>query len=173
MTTPMIGHFIGGNPMASRSERTSDVYNPATGAVTAKVALATPSELNAAVAAAHAAFPAWSQTSPLRRARVMFKFKELLEEHSDQLAALITAEHGKVFTDAKGEVTRGIEVVEFACGIPQMMKGNIRNRWPAASTPGPSARRWACAWASRPSTFPSWCRCGCSPWRSPAATPLC
>ncbi|MDN2702768.1 CoA-acylating methylmalonate-semialdehyde dehydrogenase, partial [Janthinobacterium sp. SUN100] len=81
------------------------------------------SELNAAVAAAHAAFPAWSQTSPLRRARVMFKFKELLEEHADQLAALITAEHGKVFTDAKGEVTRGIEVVEFACGIPQMMKG--------------------------------------------------
>ncbi|UGQ39065.1 CoA-acylating methylmalonate-semialdehyde dehydrogenase [Janthinobacterium sp. PLB04] len=109
--------------MASRSERMSDVFNPATGAVTAKVALATPSELNAAVAAAHAAFPAWSQTSPLRRARVMFKFKELLEEHSDQLAALITAEHGKVFTDAKGEVTRGIEVVEFACGIPQMMKG--------------------------------------------------
>ena len=123
MSIPTIGHFIGGNPMASRSERLSDVYNPATGAVTAKVALATAAELNAAVAAAHAAFPAWSQTSPLRRARVMFKFKELLEAHSDELAALITSEHGKVFTDAKGEVTRGIEVVEFACGIPQMMKG--------------------------------------------------
>ena len=123
MTTPTIGHFIGGKPMASRSERLSDVFNPATGAVTARVALATSAELNAAVAAAHAAFPAWSQTSPLRRARVMFKFKELLEAHSDELAALITAEHGKVFTDAKGEVTRGIEVVEFACGIPQMMKG--------------------------------------------------
>ncbi|MDO8035144.1 CoA-acylating methylmalonate-semialdehyde dehydrogenase [Janthinobacterium sp. SUN128] len=123
MTMQQIGHFIGGNPMASRSERMSDVFNPATGAVTAKVALATPSELNAAVAAAHAAFPAWSQTSPLRRARIMFKFKELLEQNADKLAALITAEHGKVFTDAKGEVTRGIEVVEFACGIPQMMKG--------------------------------------------------
>jgi malonate-semialdehyde dehydrogenase (acetylating)/methylmalonate-semialdehyde dehydrogenase len=123
MTTQQIGHFIGGNLMASRSERTSDVFNPATGEVTAKVSLATPSELNAAVAAAHAAFPAWSQTSPLRRARVMFKFKELLEQNADKLAALITAEHGKVFTDAKGEVTRGIEVVEFACGIPQMMKG--------------------------------------------------
>ncbi|KAB8043207.1 aldehyde dehydrogenase family protein, partial [Janthinobacterium rivuli] len=123
MTTPMIGHFIGGNPMASRSERTSDVFNPATGAVSAKVALATAAELNAAVAAAHAAFPAWSQTSPLRRARVMFKFKELLEQNADKLAALITSEHGKVFTDAKGEVTRGIEVVEFACGIPQLMKG--------------------------------------------------
>ena len=123
MTTPTIGHFIGGKPMASRSERLSDVFNPATGAVTARVALATSAELNAAVAAAHAAFTAWSQTSPLRRARVMFKFKELLEAHSDELAALITAEHGKVFTDAKGEVTRGIEVVEFACGIPQMMKG--------------------------------------------------
>ena len=123
MTTQQIGHFIGGNPMASRSERMSDVFNPATGAVTAKVALATAAELNAAVAAAHAAFPAWSQTSPLRRARVMFKFKELLEQNADKLAALITSEHGKVFTDAKGEVTRGIEVVEFACGIPQMMKG--------------------------------------------------
>src|SRR5471032_197821 len=123
MTIPTIGHYIGGNLMTSRSERTSDVFNPATGAVAAKVALATAAELNAAVAAAHAAFPAWSQTSPLRRARIMFKFKELLEEHSDQLAALITSEHGKVFTDAKGEVTRGIEVVEFACGIPQMMKG--------------------------------------------------
>ena len=123
MTTQQIGHFIGGNPMASRSERMSDVFNPATGAVTAKVALATAAELNAAVAAAHAAFPAWSQTSPLRRARVMFKFKELLEQNADKLAALITSEHGKVFTDAKGEVTRGIEVVEFACGIPQLMKG--------------------------------------------------
>src|SRR5476649_333663 len=123
MTIPTIGHYIGGNLMTSRSERTSDVFNPATGAVAAKVALATAAELNAAVAAAHAAFPAWSQTSPLRRARIMFKFKELLEEHSDQLAALITSEHGKVFTDAKGEVTRGVEVVEFACGIPQLLKG--------------------------------------------------
>ncbi|MEC5162622.1 MULTISPECIES: CoA-acylating methylmalonate-semialdehyde dehydrogenase [unclassified Janthinobacterium] len=125
MTTQLqnIGHFIGGRPLASNSERTSEVFNPATGAVSAKVSLATTSELNAAVASAHAAFPAWSATSPLRRSRVMFKFKELMEQHADKLAALITAEHGKVFTDAKGEIARGIEVVEFACGIPQLMKG--------------------------------------------------
>ncbi|HAT32458.1 MAG TPA: methylmalonate-semialdehyde dehydrogenase (CoA acylating) [Janthinobacterium sp.] len=118
-----IGHFIGGRPLASHSERSAEVFNPATGAVSAHVALATTSELNAAVAAAHAAFPAWSAASPLRRARVMFKFKELMEKNADKLAALITAEHGKVFTDARGEVTRGIEVVEFACGIPQLLKG--------------------------------------------------
>ena len=125
MTTQLqnIGHFIGGRRLASNSDRSSFVFNPATGAVSAQVALATSSELNAAVAAAHAAFPAWSATSPLRRARVMFKFKELLEKNADRLAALITSEHGKVFTDARGEVTRGIEVVEFACGIPQLLKG--------------------------------------------------
>jgi malonate-semialdehyde dehydrogenase (acetylating)/methylmalonate-semialdehyde dehydrogenase len=125
MTTQLqnIGHFIGGRPLASNSERTSEVFNPATGAVSANVSLATMSELNAAVASAHAAFPAWSATSPLRRSRVMFKFKELMEQNADKLAALITAEHGKVFTDAKGEIARGIEVVEFACGIPQLMKG--------------------------------------------------
>ena len=125
MTTQLqnIGHFLGGRPLASHSERSSEVFNPATGAVSAHVSLASMSELNAAVAAAHAAFPAWSATSPLRRSRVMFKFKELMEKNADKLAALITAEHGKVFTDAKGEVTRGIEVVEFACGIPQLLKG--------------------------------------------------
>ncbi|MES3021566.1 MAG: CoA-acylating methylmalonate-semialdehyde dehydrogenase [Pseudomonadota bacterium] len=122
-TQKKIGHFIGGRPLASNSGRSSDVFNPATGAVSAQVSLATVGELNAAVAAAHAAFPAWSATSPLRRARVMFKFKELMEKNAAKLAQLITAEHGKVFTDAQGEVARGIEVVEFACGIPQLMKG--------------------------------------------------
>jgi malonate-semialdehyde dehydrogenase (acetylating) / methylmalonate-semialdehyde dehydrogenase len=125
MTTQLknINHFIGGHLLASNSTRSSEVFNPATGAVSARVALATTSELNAAVAAAHAAFPGWSGTSPLRRSRVMFKFKELMEKNADKLATLITAEHGKVFSDAKGEVKRGIEVVEFACGIPQLMKG--------------------------------------------------
>ncbi|ELX09053.1 methylmalonate semialdehyde dehydrogenase 2 [Janthinobacterium sp. HH01] len=118
-----IGHFIGGRHVASTSGRSSPVFNPADGSVSAEVALAGDSELNAAVAAAHAAFPAWSATSPLRRARVMFRFKELMEQNAARLAALITAEHGKVYTDAQGEVARGIEVVEFACGIPQLMKG--------------------------------------------------
>jgi len=122
-TQSIIGHFIAGQSVTPSEGRTSDVFNPATGAVSAKVALATDDDLNRAVAAAKAAFPAWAATSPLRRARVMFKYKELLDRNVDRLAEIISKEHGKVFTDAKGEVTRGIEVAEFACGIPQLLKG--------------------------------------------------
>jgi malonate-semialdehyde dehydrogenase (acetylating)/methylmalonate-semialdehyde dehydrogenase len=118
-----IHHWIGGHEVPGRSGRTSDVFNPATGRVTARAPLASDTEVAAAVQAARAAFPKWAATPPLKRARVMFKFKELLEKHHDELAALITSEHGKVFSDAKGEVIRGIEVVEFACGIPQLLKG--------------------------------------------------
>jgi malonate-semialdehyde dehydrogenase (acetylating)/methylmalonate-semialdehyde dehydrogenase len=118
-----IGHFIQGHPVAGTSGRTSEVFNPATGKVTGHVALASAAEVDRAVAAARAAFPAWAATSPLRRARVMFKFKELIEKNHDRLAAAITAEHGKVFTDARGEVVRGLEVVEYACGIPELLKG--------------------------------------------------
>ena len=118
-----IGHFVAGQLMAGQGT-TQPVTNPATGQVTGQVALATPAEVNAAVAAAHAAFPAWADTPPIRRARVMFKFLELLNAHKDELAHLITAEHGKVFTDAQGEVARGIDIVEFACGVPQLLKGD-------------------------------------------------
>ncbi len=123
-TPTPIGHYIQGQVAAGASGRAQDVFNPATGAVTGRVALASTSEVNTAVAAAHAAFPAWADTSPLRRARIMFKFLELLNQQRDDLARLITAEHGKVFTDAQGEVTRGIEIVEFATGIPQLLKGD-------------------------------------------------
>jgi malonate-semialdehyde dehydrogenase (acetylating)/methylmalonate-semialdehyde dehydrogenase len=109
---------------AGRSGRQADVFNPATGQVSGRVALASTSEVDAAVSSAQAAFAGWADTPPLRRARVMFKFLELLNQHRDELARLITAEHGKVFTDAQGEVTRGIEIVEFACGIPQLLKGD-------------------------------------------------
>ncbi|MEY2617638.1 MAG: Methylmalonate-semialdehyde dehydrogenase [Pseudomonadota bacterium] len=118
-----IDHWVGGRIVSGQSGRQADVFNPATGQVSARVALASTREVDAAVAAAQAAFPAWADTPPLRRARVMFKFLELLNQHRDALARLITAEHGKVFTDAQGEVTRGIEIVEFACGIPQLLKG--------------------------------------------------
>ena len=118
-----IEHWIGGRPSPGRSGHRADVFNPATGHVTGQVALASASEVADAVASAKAAFPAWADTPPLRRARVMFKFLELLNRHRDDLARMITAEHGKVFTDAQGEVTRGIEIVEFACGIPQLLKG--------------------------------------------------
>ncbi len=118
-----IDHWIGGQTAAGQSGRQADVFNPATGQVSARVSLASTREVDAAVASAQAAFPQWAETPPLRRARVMFKFLELLNQHRDELARLITAEHGKVFTDAQGEVTRGIEIVEFACGIPQLLKG--------------------------------------------------
>ena len=122
--TAHIAHYIHGNTATGKSQRTQPVYNPATGAVSAHVALASTDDVNAAVASAQKAFPAWADTSPLRRARVMFKFLELLNQHKDDLARMITAEHGKVFTDAQGEVTRGIEIVEFATGIPQLLKGD-------------------------------------------------
>ncbi|HQT81937.1 MAG: methylmalonate-semialdehyde dehydrogenase (CoA acylating) [Ferrovum sp. 37-45-19] len=119
----LIGHYIQGRSVAGNSGRQAEVFNPALGRVSGQVALASVDEVNQAVAAAKAAFPAWAGLSPLRRARVMFKFKELIEKNHDRLAEIITAEHGKVFTDAKGEVTRGLEVVEYACGIPEMLKG--------------------------------------------------
>ena len=120
-----ITHFIAGKTTAAHAgARTQAVYNPATGAVTGQVELAEIAQVNAAVANAQAAFEGWSNTPPLRRARVMFKFLELLNANKDTLAHMITAEHGKVFTDAQGEVVRGIEIVEFACGIPQLLKGD-------------------------------------------------
>ena len=123
-----IGHYIQGERVASTSGRSQAVYNPATGAVARQVALASVDEVNAAVASAKAAFPAWSETPPIRRARVMNNFLALLNEHRDELAAMITAEHGKVFTDAIGEVSRGIDIVEFACGIPQLLKGDYTDQ---------------------------------------------
>src|SRR5476651_1674502 len=120
--SPVIGHYIEGKVQESGSERFSDVFNPATGEVQAQVALATLKTADEAVASALKAFPAWADQSSLRRARVMFKFKELLDKHHDELAQIISREHGKVFSDAKGEVTRGIEIVEYACGAPNLLK---------------------------------------------------
>jgi len=117
-----IGHFINGVAVISPSGRRQDVFNPATGAVSARVALASTDEVNGAVAAADAAAPAWADTAPLRRARILSRFKELIEKHKADLAAAITREHGKVLSDARGEVTRGMEIVEFASGIPQLLK---------------------------------------------------
>jgi malonate-semialdehyde dehydrogenase (acetylating)/methylmalonate-semialdehyde dehydrogenase len=120
-----IGHFIGGKMVAGSSGQFGEVFNPALGEVSAKVALASRAEVNQAVEAAQKAFPAWAATPPLRRARVMFKFKDLLERDRAKISAAITAEHGKVLSDADGEVQRGLEVVEFACGIPHLLKGEF------------------------------------------------
>ena len=128
MTVTSIAHFISGQTTAGSSTRAQDVFNPATGAVTGRVHLANVQDVAQAVASAQAAFPAWADTPPLRRARVMFKYLELLNQNRDTLARMITAEHGKVFTDAQGEVTRGIDIVEFACGIPQLLKGDFTDQ---------------------------------------------
>jgi malonate-semialdehyde dehydrogenase (acetylating)/methylmalonate-semialdehyde dehydrogenase len=118
-----IGHFIGGKTVKGASGRTGDVFDPNTGEVQAKVALASKSEVEAAIANAEAAQPAWAATNPQRRARVMFKFLELVNKEYDALAKLLSSEHGKTVPDARGDIQRGLEVVEFACGIPHLLKG--------------------------------------------------
>jgi malonate-semialdehyde dehydrogenase (acetylating)/methylmalonate-semialdehyde dehydrogenase len=117
-----IDHFIGGAPHVS-GERHGDVFDPNNGGIQARVRLGTSSDLEKAVAAANAALPGWSATNPQRRARVMFNFKALVEKHMDELALLLSSEHGKVIADSKGDVQRGLEVIEFACGIPHALKG--------------------------------------------------
>jgi malonate-semialdehyde dehydrogenase (acetylating)/methylmalonate-semialdehyde dehydrogenase len=123
--TETLNHFIGGQAVAGTAGRFGEVFNPATGEQSGLVPLASAAEVDAAVSAAAEAAPNWAATPPLRRARVMFAFKELLERNAQRIAAIISAEHGKVESDAAGELTRGIEVVEFACGIPQLLKGEF------------------------------------------------
>jgi malonate-semialdehyde dehydrogenase (acetylating) / methylmalonate-semialdehyde dehydrogenase len=118
-----VHHFINGKQVAGTSGRFGDIYNPNTGEVQARVQLATEAELGVAVDSARAAFAGWSTTNPQRRARVMFEFKRLLEANINELAELLSSEHGKVVADSKGDVQRGIDVVEFACGIPHLQKG--------------------------------------------------
>jgi len=120
-----IGHFFGGRHVAGTSGRTGEVFQPMTGEVIGKVALASRAELDAAVAAAKAAQPAWAATNPQKRARVMMRFLELCNREYDSLAELLAREHGKTIPDAKGDLQRGLEVVEFAIGIPQLMKGEF------------------------------------------------
>src|SRR5262249_14530854 len=120
-----IGHFIGGKEVAGRSGRSGDVFNPNTGEVQAKVAFAGKAEVEQAIANAAAALPAWAATNPQRRARVLFKFLELVQKEFDSLARLLSSEHGKTFADSKGDIQRGLEVVEFACGIPHLLRGDL------------------------------------------------
>ena len=116
-------HYINGKKTSGSSTRKADVFNPALGEKTAEVVMGVAADVDAAVQAAKTAFPAWANTPPVRRARVMFKFLELVKRDKEKLAAAITSEHGKVFTDACGEVERGIEVLEFSCGMPALLKG--------------------------------------------------
>jgi malonate-semialdehyde dehydrogenase (acetylating)/methylmalonate-semialdehyde dehydrogenase len=120
-----LSHWIGGRSVQGEGNRLGDVFDPATGERTGQVPLAGAAEVNSAVRAAAEAFAGWSRTPPVVRARVLFRFRELAEARADVLTRLITAEHGKVLSDARGELTRGMEVVEFACGIPQLLKGEV------------------------------------------------
>ncbi|MDH3909545.1 MAG: aldehyde dehydrogenase family protein, partial [Gammaproteobacteria bacterium] len=132
----IVGHFIDGCDVAD-SNRPEPVTNPATGEVTRHVAMASRQTAEEAIAAADAAFPAWRDTPPIKRARIMFRFKQLLEEHADEIVAAITDEHGKVLDDAMGEFIRGVEVVEYACGIPELLKGEH------SKNVGPNIDSWA------------------------------
>ena len=123
----LVNHWIDGRTV-SGAARHQPVYDPATGKITRHVALAGVQDVAQAVTSARRAWPAWAETPPVRRARVLAKFLALMNDHRDDLAAIITSEHGKIFTDAQGEVTRGIEVVEFACGIPQLLKGDFTDQ---------------------------------------------
>lgn len=127
-TLDTISHFINGALVASPDARYAPVFNPALGVPVAQVVLGTAQDVDAAVQAAAAAFPAWSATPPLTRARVLFKFLQLCQQHTDDFAAMLTREHGKTFADAQGEVARGIEMVEFAVGIPQLLKGEFTDQ---------------------------------------------
>ena len=127
-STTTIHHFINGAETAGEGDRTAPVYNPATGAVSAELRLANRADLDATVAAARAAADSWGDISLAKRTAVLFKFRELVAAHVDDLAQLITAEHGKVLSDAKGEINRGLEVIEYACGVPTLLKGDYSDQ---------------------------------------------
>jgi len=135
-TAKVLGHFIDGVDVAD-TNRPAPVTDPATGDITKYVAMASSETVAAAIDAAEAAFPAWRNTPPAKRAKVMFKFKHLLEEHADEIVAAITSEHGKVLDDAMGEFLRGVEIVDYACGIPEMLKGEY------SKNVGPSIDSWS------------------------------
>jgi malonate-semialdehyde dehydrogenase (acetylating)/methylmalonate-semialdehyde dehydrogenase len=157
--TKKLKNFIDGNPTDSATDRWGDVYDPALGSVTTRVPMSTAVDVDAAVSAAGRAFADWSATPALRRARVLFRFKALIDEHMDELARLLTSEHGKVLDDARGSVTRGMEVVEFACGIPQLLKGEYSD----------SVGRGVDSWSFRQ---PLGVCAGVGPFNFPAMIPL-
>ncbi|GBR55706.1 aldehyde/methylmalonate-semialdehyde dehydrogenase [Acetobacter senegalensis DSM 18889] len=156
---PTIPHVIAGHHTEGHGTQRSDVFNPATGEVANQVALGNADDLEAAISAAQKAFPGWAGTPPLTRARILFKARDLIEAHQDELAAIITAEHGKVLSDAKGEVIRGLEVVEFATGIPELLKGEYTEQ----------VSRGIDAWTMRQ---PLGIAAGITPFNFPVMVPL-
>ncbi len=156
--THTIGHFISGKLQADE-QRTQDVFNPALGKAVSRVALASAATVDEAITAAQAAFPAWRNTPPLKRSRVMFRFLSLLEAHADEIAALISAEHGKIHHDALGEFRRGLEVIEYACGAPEFLKGEH------SKNAGPMIDSWS-------EFHPLGVVAGITPFNFPAMVPM-
>ena len=173
MSTRVISHWINNTPQNDADSSTLPVWNPATGEMQAEVVLATGSVVDDAVRSAAEAFALWSEESLAARTKVMFAFREIINSRAGQLAEIISDEHGKVLSDAAGEVQRGLEVVEFACSLPTLTKAHIPTRYQVESIRTRSASRSAFVSESRHSTFLRWCRCGCSRLQSHAAIPSC
>src|SRR4051812_16370032 len=159
-------HWRNGSIFEGSGGRFSDVTDPATGEVSAQLALASEDDVNAVVAAATAAFPGWRDTSLARRTQILFAFRELLNARKGELAEIITSEHGKVLSDALGEVSRGQEVVEFACGMPHLVKGAFTENASTRVMCILCVSRWVWWGSFRRSIFRRWCRCGFSRSRS-------
>lgn len=155
----IVPHVINGQHTPGQNKNHSDIINPATGERLNKVVLGTADDLDVAVAAAQAAFPAWADTPPLTRARILFRSRDLLEKHIEKFAAVITAEHGKTLSDAKGEIMRGLEVVEFATGVPELLKGEYTGQ----------VSRGIDAWTMRQ---PLGIAAGITPFNFPVMVPL-
>jgi len=172
-TIATIGNAVGGALTAPRGLPTQPVYNPATGAVSGHVLLSGAAEVDSAVAAALAAFPAWADVPPIRRARLMNRFLALMNRDKNALAHAITAEHGKVLSDARGEVERGIDIVEFACGIPQLLKGDYTDQVSTGIDNFTMRQPLGVVAGITPLTSRSWCRPGCSRSPSRPATRSC
>jgi len=167
---PLVSHWIDGKLVEGTSERTGDVFDPATGTITKRVAFASVADVDTAVAAATAAFAAWRSSSLTERTKVLFRFRELLSLRTEDLAAIITSEHGKNLSDAQGEVTRGLEVVDFACGMPHLLKGSFSEGVSTRVDVYSLRQPLGVAAIISPFNFPRWCRAGSSRSRSARAT---
>ncbi len=169
MSVREIALYIDGQPVPSKAEQWRDVLNPATQEVVARVPFATRDEVDQAVASAKQAFVSWRKVSLAKRMRIMLKFQALVRDNTEELAALITEEHGKTLPDAEGEVGRGLEVIEHACSITSLQLGEIAENVASDVNVYSLHQPWGSAPASLPSIFPSCCLASCSPWPSPPA----
>ncbi len=168
---PLVPHWIGGKASDRQPGRTGDVVDPATGVRRAEVAFASTDDVDAAVEAAASAFVEWREVSLSQRAKILFSFRELLAARAGELAAIVTAEHGKVLADALGEVQRALEVVEFACGIPHLMKGQYSEEVSTRVDSYSIRQPLGVVGIISPSISRPWSRRGSSRWPSPPATP--